>query len=70
MIDPRDADCHYGDHYWAKNGFCDNCGKFNSGILENYQWEKAEKAGLVHNDHYHRTQKAFSKCRRANTDEQ
>lgn len=63
MINARDADCHYGDHYWATNGFCDNCGAFNAYLLLEAAYEKARKLGLNHDDHFHRSLKTYNTCK-------
>lgn len=58
------ADCHYGDHDLQKNGRCKWCDHFSGGWLA-YQAEvKAERLGLTHGDHRHRSVEAKATCRR------
>ena len=58
------ADCHYGDHDFERNGRCRHCDAFNGGWLAWQAQEKAERLGLTHGDHFHRTPEAKAACRR------
>ena len=58
----RNAQCHYGDHDYADNGYCTNCYKFNGGILQWKAQEKADREGRGHYGHYHRTLEAKQRC--------
>ena len=56
-------DCHYGDHDFERNGRCRHCDAFNGGWLAWQAHEKAERLGLTHGDHFHRTPEAKAACR-------
>ena len=77
----RDASCHYGDHIFARNGYCTNCYEFSGGWLQYQRFEKAEREGTLiwHGDpeltpddagyredtHVHYSPKAAAQCRHA-----
>jgi hypothetical protein len=54
--------CEVGDHAWADNGVCKDCGDRCVGILLDAQWRKAERAGLACDDHFHRTTATKAAC--------
>lgn len=57
----RSADCHYGDHDWS-GGYCKWCGDFNAALLAYARFDKAEKEGRSHGDHFHLTVENAKKC--------
>lgn len=60
----RDAECHYGDHYYSGEGAtCSNCGFFNAPLLNWLRVEKAQKEGRHHGDHYHLTIEKAKACK-------
>ena len=63
------ADCHYGDHRYGGGATCQECGRFNAGLLSWFGVEKAQREGRHHGDHYHRTADAAAACRRPTHDE-
>lgn len=67
----RDADCHYGDHFYEGNGAtCGNCGYFNAPLLNWLRVEKAQKEGRHHGTHYHLTKAKAETCNNKTHDEQ
>jgi hypothetical protein len=52
MVNP---DCHFGDHWWLRNGQCRDCSAFNGGWLNWMRVEKAQREGRHHGDHFHLT---------------
>lgn len=60
-------DCYYGDHTWS-GAVCTRCGKVNGALLSWFRYEKAEREGRAHGDHFHRTLDAKAVCTRP-TDE-
>lgn len=58
------ADCDYGDHRWATNGYCLECGHFNAGWLGWQRIEKAIREGRYHFGHFHLTIERKQFCKR------
>lgn len=57
------ADCHFGDHRYA-GAVCSDCGRFDAALLSWLRFEKAEREGRDHGDHFHKTLDAKARCRR------
>lgn len=58
-----------GDHDYADNGRCQECGDFNGRLLAWRRQDKAEKEGRHHGDHFHHSIAAASSCKRPTHDE-
>jgi hypothetical protein len=54
--------CHFNDHDFLGNGRCKWCDKFSVDYLWYIQYEKAERDGRTHGDHFHRTLLTRDKC--------
>lgn len=61
MMNPE---CHFGDHDFLRNGHCKWCNDFNGDWLQWQRYEKADREGRTHFDHFHLTVEAKEKCRR------
>ena len=55
--------CHYGDHEYGTGAVCKHCYHFNGGLLQWFRFEKADREGRAHVDHFHRTPGAAALCR-------
>ena len=54
--------CYVTNDHNYKGAQCTECGKTSGAMLLLIQYEKAEKEGRCHGDHFHRTLENKAKC--------